>query len=61
LAFLNQAVHLKNVPSLMVKIFKINTRSYYRKHQKEVDAAINLDGLTAHEEYNLVSPKFQRP
>ncbi len=36
-------------------MFKINTRSYYRKHLRDVDASVTLDGLTAHEEYSLVS------
>jgi hypothetical protein len=53
------AVNLKNVPSLLVKLFKINTRAYYRTHKAEVPASITLDGLRAHEEntydYSTVS------
>ena len=35
---------------LLVKLFKINQRAYYRQNLREVDASINLDGLTAWEE-----------
>ncbi|MGE0085880.1 MAG: hypothetical protein AB7S75_15845 [Desulfococcaceae bacterium] len=38
---------IKNVKTLMVKVFELNTFNYYRKHMEEVDAAVNLDGLTA--------------
>ena len=74
------AVFVKNVPQLLVKVFKINTTAFYRSQKREVrvfpylsvsarhslatflfaqntqiDAAIDLDGLTAHEETVLVS------
>ena len=38
---------IKNVKTLMVKVFELNTFNYYRKHLEEVDSAVNLDGLTA--------------
>jgi hypothetical protein len=54
------SVYIKNVPSLVVKLYRINTRAYYRTHQAEVPAHITLDGLKAHEEvtydYSGVSP-----
>ena len=40
----------KNVDKLIVKVFEINTRNFYRKHQREVDTDISLDGLVANEE-----------
>lgn len=38
---------IKNVPTLMVKIFEVNTQNFYRTQQHEVDTSINLDGLVA--------------
>ena len=26
-------LHIKNVPTLLVKVFEINTRNFYREHQ----------------------------
>jgi hypothetical protein len=43
-------VHLKNVPTLLVKVFEINTANFYRDQQKEINTDINLDGLVANEE-----------
>ncbi len=41
---------VKNVPTLLVKIFEVNTLNFYRTHQREVDTDINLDGLVANAE-----------
>ena len=38
---------LKNVDKLIVKVFEVNTRNYYKKFKREIDTDINLDGLTA--------------
>lgn len=46
-------LHIKNVPSLLVRIFEINTASYYREHKKEVDTDIPLDGLVPNEELTV--------
>ena len=43
-------VDTKNVPTLLVKVFEINTLNYHLEEQKEVDASIELDGLVASEE-----------
>jgi len=43
-------VHVKNVPSLMVKVFEVNTGNYYKANLREIDTDINLDGLIANEE-----------
>lgn len=63
-------LHVKNVGTLIVKVFEINTRNYYREHKREVDTDINLDGLVANLEqtytYNeaplrRVARRFQFP
>ncbi|MBT3201819.1 MAG: hypothetical protein HN350_18105, partial [Phycisphaerales bacterium] len=43
-------MHIKNVKSLIVKVYQINTDNYYRKYGKQVTTDINLDGLVANEE-----------
>lgn len=42
---------IKNIDTLIVKVFEINTENYYRKHRREIDTDINLDGLV---------PNFER-
>lgn len=44
---------VKNVGTLIVKVFEINTKSYYRQHLKEIDTDINLDGLVPNFEETL--------
>jgi hypothetical protein len=41
---------LKNVPSVTLKVFRVNTTAYYKKFLSEVSPTLELDGLTAHEE-----------
>jgi hypothetical protein len=41
---------VKNVPSLLVKVFEINTANVYRNTLAEIDTDINLDGLVANSE-----------
>src|SRR5262245_4656022 len=55
-------VHVKNVSTLIVKVFEINTQNYYRQHQREVDTDINLDGLVANVEqtHNYAEPPLRR-
>ncbi|MGE5194311.1 MAG: hypothetical protein ACM3U2_17615, partial [Deltaproteobacteria bacterium] len=55
-------VHVKNVQTLIVKVFEINTQNYYREHQREVDTDVNLDGLVANFEktYNYNDPPLRR-
>ncbi len=36
---------VKNVPTLLVKVYRINTWNYYRSQQRQVDTDIDLDGL----------------
>ncbi|MBA3539832.1 MAG: hypothetical protein H0T79_09400, partial [Deltaproteobacteria bacterium] len=44
-------VDVKNVPELVVKVFRVDPIAYYQHHQKEVSTDLDLDGLAAsHEE-----------
>lgn len=43
-------VDIKNVDTLLLRVFEIDTLNYYREVGKEVDASINLDGLVANVE-----------
>ena len=40
-------VELKNIPTLFIKIFEINTENYYRKNMSAFNTDVNLDGLIA--------------
>lgn len=40
-------VFVKNVESLMVKVYELNTINYYRESGKPLNLALNLDGLMA--------------
>ena len=51
-------VDLKNVQELVVRVYEINTSSYYRNHEKAIDTDIDLDGLIATHERTL---EFHRP
>lgn len=41
---------VKNVKTLIVKVFEIKADNYYRDHLSEVDTDMNLDGLVANHE-----------
>ncbi len=43
-------LYVKNVPTLLVKVFEINTQNFYRDNQTEINTDINLDGLVANSE-----------
>lgn len=43
-------LHVKNVSTLIVKVFEINAKNFYRQNGVEVDTDINLDGLVANVE-----------
>ena len=45
-------VRIKNIPSLMVKVFEFKSENYYLKTYNQLDGSINLDGLVAAEEIN---------
>ena len=42
---------VKNVRTLIVKVYELNTRNYYARNGKEIDTDINLDGLVPNWEY----------
>ena len=43
-------VHIKNVQTLIVKVFEVNTLNYYLKHGTEISTDLDLDGLVANHE-----------
>ncbi len=43
-------LHIKNVDTLIVKVFEINTQNFYRENAREIGTDINLDGLVANSE-----------
>ncbi|HEX3999781.1 MAG TPA: hypothetical protein VHX65_14620 [Pirellulales bacterium] len=53
---------VKNVDTLIVKVFEINSQNFYREHLAEVGPDINLDGLVANEEktYTYHEPPLLR-
>ena len=53
---------VKNVPSLLVKVFKINTYNYYTTFQREISTDIQLDGLVPNWEqtFEIDTPPAQR-
>ncbi|MCH2123741.1 MAG: hypothetical protein MK165_03055 [Pirellulaceae bacterium] len=55
-------LHVKNVSTLIVKVYNINADNYYRKQQREVNTDINLDGLVANWEatYEYDEPALRR-
>jgi len=55
-------VDLKNIPTLIVKVFEINITNYYKDHQKAVTTDIDLDGLVPHSEqiYSYNDPPMRR-
>ncbi len=55
-------LHVKNVSTLIVKVYEINTGSYYREQQREIDTDVNLDGLVANFEqtHTYTDPPLRR-
>jgi hypothetical protein len=53
---------VKNVETLVVKVFEINTLNYYTARGQELDTSIDLDGLVAAEEktYKYKEPPLRR-
>ena len=43
-------IYVKNVETLIVKVFEINAQNFYRENLREIGPDINLDGLVANEE-----------
>ena len=55
-------LHVKNVSTLIVKVYEINTFNFYQQNQREVNTDINLDGLVANSEqtYKYEEPSVRR-
>ena len=51
-------VDLKNISELMVRVYELNTESFYRTHEEDLDTDLDLDGLVATSERSL---KFSQP
>ena len=50
--------HVKNVQTLIVKVYEVNAANYYRKYGREVSTDVNLDGLVANAERVV---KYEQP
>ena len=46
-------LHVKNVPTMLVKVFEVNTGTVYKTKLAEIDTDINLDGLVANTERSI--------
>ena len=46
-------VNVKNVKTLIIKVYEINAANYYKTFHREVSTGINLDGLVANEERTI--------
>jgi hypothetical protein len=55
-------VDVKNVPTLLVKVFEVHALNWYTAQGKEIDAGIDLDGLVANEErtFEYGEPSLRR-
>ncbi|MEZ6118737.1 MAG: hypothetical protein R3C28_19525 [Pirellulaceae bacterium] len=55
-------VNVKNVSTLIVKVFEINAKNFYQENGKEIDTTVNLDGLVANSEvtYEYSEPPVRR-
>ena len=55
-------LYVKNVDTLIVKVFEVNTQNFYRQNLHEIGPDINLDGLVANDEktYTYKEPPLRR-
>ncbi|PHS11125.1 MAG: hypothetical protein COA78_10310, partial [Blastopirellula sp.] len=55
-------LYVKNVKTLIVNVYEINTDNYYRENLKQVNTNINLDGLVANKQqiFNYKEPALRR-
>jgi hypothetical protein len=55
-------LHVKNVPTMIVKIFEINTVNYFRENRREIETDVTLDGLVPNSEQTLtyIEPPVRR-
>ena len=38
-------LYVKNIETLLVKVYELNTLNYYRENLREIETTLNLDGL----------------
>ncbi len=50
---INMKIDVRNINELFVKIFEINTRSYFRDKRSELNTDSNLDGLNVSHEWTV--------
>ncbi len=55
-------VDVKNVPQLVVKVFRIDPLAYFQHQRREVDTDLDLDGLAASHEFtiDIAEPPIRR-
>lgn len=55
-------LHVKNVSTLIVKVFEVNTYNFYRQNLREVGTDVNLDGLVPNQElvFHYEEPDLRR-
>jgi len=55
-------VDVKNVKSLIVKVYEINAENFYRENLRQIDTDLNLDGLVANNEntHTYAEPPLRR-
>ena len=55
-------VWTKNTGTLIARVFEVNTDAFYRRHQREINTDIDLDGLVANEEqvYTYEDPPYRK-
>jgi hypothetical protein len=53
---------VKNVNTLIVRVYQINTDNYYRQNKEELGTGVNLDGLVANQSqtYTYTEPPLRR-
>ena len=53
---------IKNVSTLIVRVYQINTDNYYRQNKEELGTGVNLDGLVANQSqtYTYTEPPLRR-
>ena len=58
----NLDLFVKNVRTLLVKVYEINAANFYRQNQTDVNTDINLDGLVANQEkiFEYSEPPLRR-
>jgi hypothetical protein len=53
---------VKNIPELTYKVFEIDTETYYKKNNQEINDNLDLDGLIPEKtfKFNYAHPKYQQ-